>query len=88
VHHSQKTAATINGAGEFPALDAAGKAASLLSQFAATEQSVIDKQRVTIAFDASCAALAPSLMGSPTMGYLYYRLHARRLNVSRINQVS
>ena len=32
VHHGQKTASTVNGAAEFPALDAAGKAASLLSQ--------------------------------------------------------
>jgi hypothetical protein len=30
VHHGQKTAATISGAAEFPALDAAGKAASLM----------------------------------------------------------
>lgn len=27
IHHSQKTAGTVNGAAEFPALDAAGKAA-------------------------------------------------------------
>jgi hypothetical protein len=46
VHHSQKAAATINGAAEFPALDAAGKAASLLSQLAATAQSTLDAPRV------------------------------------------
>lgn len=46
VHHGQKTAATVNGAAEFPALDAAGKAASLLSQLAATSQTTIDKSRV------------------------------------------
>jgi hypothetical protein len=46
IHHGQKTAATIHGAAEFPALDAAGKAASLLSQLAATEQITIDKTRV------------------------------------------
>jgi hypothetical protein len=46
VHHGQKTAATVNGAAEFPALDAAGKAASLLSQLAATSQSLVDRPRV------------------------------------------
>ncbi|MGO7307005.1 hypothetical protein ACCS91_24265 [Rhizobium ruizarguesonis] len=46
VHHSQKTAATQNAPAEFPSLDAAGKAASLLSQFAASEQSNIPKQNV------------------------------------------
>jgi hypothetical protein len=46
VHHSQKAAATVNGAAEFPALDAAGKAASLLSQLAATAQSTLDAPRV------------------------------------------
>jgi len=46
VHHSQKTAATVNGAAEFPALDAAGKAAALLSQLAATAQTTLDKARV------------------------------------------
>ncbi len=47
VHHAQKTVSTINGAAEFPALDTAGKAASLLSQLAASEQTVIPKARVT-----------------------------------------
>jgi hypothetical protein len=46
VHHGQKTAATVNGAAEFPALDAAGKAASLLSQLAATDQTIVEKSRV------------------------------------------
>jgi hypothetical protein len=46
IHHSQKTAGTVNGAAEFPALDAAGKAAALLSQMAATSQATLDKSRV------------------------------------------
>ncbi|PQA72322.1 hypothetical protein [Brucella oryzae] len=46
VHHSQKTASTQNASAEFPALDAAGKASSLLSQFAASEQSVVPKETV------------------------------------------
>lgn len=41
IHHSQKTAGTVNGAAEFPALDAAGKAAALLSQMAATSLAMI-----------------------------------------------
>ena len=57
VHHSQKTASTQNASAEFPALDAAGKAASLLSQFAASEQSVIPKKTVD-AF-AQAAGLNP-----------------------------
>jgi hypothetical protein len=59
VHHGQKTAATVNGAAEFPALDAAGKAASLLSQLAATDQSVIDKSRVDA--PARAAGLNPRI---------------------------
>lgn len=46
VHHGQKTASTVNAAAEFSALDAAGKAATLLSQFAASEQSLVDSSRV------------------------------------------
>jgi hypothetical protein len=46
IHHSQKTASTVNGAAEFPALDAAGKAAALLSQMAATSQATLDGVRV------------------------------------------
>ena len=46
IHHSQKTAGTINGAAEFSALDAAGKAAALLSQMAATSQASLDRSRV------------------------------------------
>lgn len=46
VHHAQKTAATVNGSAEFPALDTAGKAASLLSQLAATDQITVEKQKV------------------------------------------
>lgn len=59
VHHGQKTAATVNGAAEFPALDAAGKAASLLSQLAATEQAVIETPRVKAL--AKAAGLNPKI---------------------------
>ena len=57
VHHSQKTASAMNASAEFPAIDAAGKASSLLSQFAASEQSVIPKKTVD-AF-AQAAGLNP-----------------------------
>jgi hypothetical protein len=43
VHHAQKTASTQNASAEFPAIDAAGKASSLLSQFAASDEAVIPK---------------------------------------------
>lgn len=46
VHHGRKTATTVNGAAEFPALDTAGKAASLLSQLAASHQITIEKTKV------------------------------------------
>jgi hypothetical protein len=46
IHHAQKTAATVNGSAEFSALDTAGKAASLLSQLAASDQITIEKTRV------------------------------------------
>src|SRR6266849_1424743 len=59
VHHGQKTAATINGSAEFPALDAAGKAASLLSQLAATDQTIVDKCKVNAL--AKAAGLNPRI---------------------------
>ena len=46
VHHGQKTASTVNGPAEFPALDAAAKAVSLLSQLASTEESTIEDFKV------------------------------------------
>lgn len=46
IHHGQKTAATLNGSAEFSALDTAGKAASLLSQLAGSDQVVVDKARI------------------------------------------
>lgn len=46
VHHAQKTAATVHGPAEFSALDTAGKAASLLSQLAASDQTVLEKSRI------------------------------------------
>ncbi|MHA7969684.1 hypothetical protein [Rhizobium sp. CAU 1783] len=57
VHHSQKTASTQNASAEFPALDAAGKASSLLSQLSASEQSVIPKN--TVEAFAKAAGLNP-----------------------------
>ncbi len=46
VHHGQKTSATVNGAAEFPALDAAAKAASLLSQLSSSDETTVDKPKV------------------------------------------
>lgn len=46
VHHGLKTSATLGAGAEFPALETAGKAATLLSQFAATEQETLEKKRV------------------------------------------
>jgi hypothetical protein len=57
VHHSQKTALTQNAPAEFPAIDAAGKASSLLSQFAASEEIVISKK--TVDAYAQAAGLNP-----------------------------
>lgn len=57
VHHAQKTAAAQNASAEFPAIDAAGKASSLLSRFAANEELHIPKKRVD-AF-AQAAGLNP-----------------------------
>jgi hypothetical protein len=57
VHHAQKTASTQNASAEFPAIDAAGKASSLLSQFAASEQSLIPK--ATVDAFAQAAGLNP-----------------------------
>jgi hypothetical protein len=57
VHHSQKTASAQNASAEFPAIDAAGKASSLLSQLAASEQTQIPKKTVD-AF-AQAAGLNP-----------------------------
>jgi hypothetical protein len=47
VHHGRKVAATTNGSAEFPALDAASKAASLLSQFAAAEETTLEASSVS-----------------------------------------
>lgn len=59
VHHGKKTSGTVNGSAEFPALDAAGKAASLLSQLSSTDDSTVDKIRVD-AF-AKSAGLNPRI---------------------------
>jgi hypothetical protein len=70
IHHSQKTASTINGAAEFPALDAAGKAAALLSQMAATAQATLEKSRI----DALARAASLSRIELPEL----LRMLARR----------
>lgn len=72
IHHSQKTASTINGAAEFPALDAAGKAAALLSQMAATAQATLEKSRI----DALARAASLSRIELPE---LLWMLERRRL---------
>src|SRR5712671_3672505 len=57
VQHSQKTASTQNASAEFPAIDAAGKASSLLSRFAASEQLLIPSKKLTCsdrATNSSC----------------------------------
>jgi hypothetical protein len=68
VHHSQKTAGTVNGAAEFPALDTAGKAASLLSQLAASDQLVIERAKVEALGKA--AGLSPRLELPALLGIL------------------
>jgi hypothetical protein len=46
VHHGQKTTGTTTGAAEYPALDAAAKAASLLSRLSATEELSLNRSQV------------------------------------------
>lgn len=46
VYHGQKVASDMNGPSEFAALDTAAKAASLLSQLAASEETTIPPERV------------------------------------------
>jgi len=71
VHHGQKTVATVNGAAEFPALDTASKAASLLSQLAASEEAVIDVK--TSEALARAAGLNPKLELPALIGLLEHR---------------
>ena len=59
VHHARKTVNAINGASEFPALDAAGKGAALLSQLASTDQLVVAPAR--LAALAKVIGLSPKL---------------------------
>lgn len=59
VHHAQKTIATVNGPAEFPAIDTAGKAASLLSQLAATEEITVERPKVEAL--AKAAGLNPRI---------------------------
>lgn len=69
VHHGQKTSATMAGAAEFPALDTAGKAASLLSQLAASdEEATVSKKRVEALSKA--AGLNPKLETPALLGIL------------------
>jgi hypothetical protein len=64
VHHGHKVASMMGAGAQFPALEAAGKAASLLSQFAASNQNQLDKKRVDAL--ATAAGLNPR-MELPTL---------------------
>lgn len=68
VHHGQKAAGALNAAAEFPALDTAGKAASLLSQLAATDQVAISASKINAL--AKAAGLNPKLELPALLGIL------------------
>ena len=68
IHHGRKTAGTTTGSAEFPALDTAGKAASLLSHLAASNQATITKDKV-IALGRA-AGLNPNLDLQPLLQIL------------------
>jgi hypothetical protein len=59
VHHSQKTSGAMGAGAQFPALEVAGKAALLLSQFASSDQTVLNKGRVDAL--ARAAGLNPKM---------------------------
>jgi hypothetical protein len=46
IHHGRKVALDVNGASEFPVIDEAAKAASLLSRLGASEKSSLSKSEV------------------------------------------
>ena len=71
VHHGQKTAATVNGSAEFPALDIAAKAASLLSQLAASDEITVNKSKAEAL--ARVAGLNPKLELQPLLDLLEHR---------------
>ncbi len=71
VHHGQKTAGAIGGGAQFPALEVAGKAAVLLSQFAASDQTNLDKNRVDAL--AAAAGLNPKMEVPTLLGMLKER---------------
>ncbi|MBK1795289.1 hypothetical protein JHL21_12355 [Devosia sp. WQ 349] len=52
-HHAQKTSAVMNAAAEFPALDAAGKSATLLSQLSSNDETRISAEKVDVFARAS-----------------------------------
>ena len=83
IHHSQKTVSTQKASAEFPALDAAGKASSLLSQFASSLQTTIPKQTVD-AF-AQAAGLNPKTELSSLLEILKRR---RVIDTSQSGDVS
>ncbi len=83
VHHSQKTASAQNASAEFPAIDAAGKASSLLSQLAGSEQTQIPKKTVD-AF-AQAAGLNPKTELSALLEMLKRR---RVIDTSQSGEVS
>ena len=68
VHHGQKTSGTVNGAAEFPAIDTAAKAASLLSQMAGTDGAQIEK--TTLEALAKAAGLNPKIELPPLIEIL------------------
>lgn len=71
VHHGQKASGTMGAGAQFPALEVAGKAAALLSQFAASDQTVLDKTRVDAL--AAAAGINPKMELPALMGMLKRR---------------
>lgn len=71
VHHGQKTGAAVSAAAEYPAIDATGKAASLLSQLAASEQTTLAASEVNAL--ARAAGLNPRLEVPALLGILEER---------------
>lgn len=71
VHHGQKASSSMGAGARFPALELAGKAALLLSQFASTEQLVITKSKAEALSQA--AGLNPRLEVLPLLDMLQRR---------------
>src|SRR5262249_30446465 len=82
VHHGHKTAATINASAEFPALDSAAKAASLLSQLAASDEITISKSKSEAL--ARAAGLNPKLELPPLLDLLERRRVVERSSIGDV----